>query len=162
MKKLVLFFAAALALASCTEEIQRNEQALVGVKNGQNWRAGGAYANISTSGELTVTGVYQFETLELQLPSATPGTYQLGNSEARRAVFIDENTGVEKIFSTGTGRGDGEIVIQEYNEAARTITGTFKFNAIDEEALDPTAPDSTEVMNFIYGNFYRIPVTPAP
>lgn len=162
MKKIVLFFVAALALASCTEEIQRNEQALVGVKNGQNWRAGGAFANIDTSGKLTVTGSYQFETLMLELPSPAPGTYTLGTSEVRRASFTDATSGVERFFSTGTGRGDGQIIVQEYNEAARTITGTFRFNAIDEDALDPTSPDSTEVVNFIYGNFYKLPVTPAP
>ncbi|RYZ20097.1 MAG: hypothetical protein EOO10_23590 [Chitinophagaceae bacterium] len=160
MKRIVLLFVAALSLASCTEEIQRNEQALVGIKNGQNWRAGGAFATLSQDGSVTISGGLQFENLTLELNTTNPGTYMLGNNDFQRAVFSDDSaTGA--VYSTGAGRGDGEIIIQEYNEAARTITGKFRFNAIDEEALDQENPDSLEVVNFTYGNFYRLPVSPA-
>ncbi|NMH28515.1 DUF6252 family protein [Flavobacterium silvaticum] len=161
MKRIVLLLVAALSLASCTEEIQRNDQALIGIKNGQNWRAGGAYATIGSNGKLTITGALQYETLVLELNTTNPGTYTLGLNTVNRAIFTDIANGGEEIFSTGTGLGDGQVIIQEYNEAARTVTGQFRFNAIDEDALDPTHPDSTEVVNFTYGNFYKLPVTPA-
>lgn len=161
MRRIVLLFVAALALVSCSEEIQRNEQALIGIKNGQDWRAGGAFATIDSDGHLTISGGLQYETLTLEVGTTNPGTYPLGVNNTNVAYFTDDTPLVEKIFSTGTGRGDGEIVIQEYNEAARTITGKFRFNAIDEEALDPENPDSLEVVNFTYGNFYRLPVSPA-
>lgn len=158
MRKFVLFFVAAIALASCTEEIQRNEQALVGLKNGVNWRANGGQAILHSSGNIEISGGYKFENLSIILPSKNPGTYVIGNSNVRKVVFTDNTGGLNRVFSTSVGRGDGEVVIQEYNETTNTITGKFKFNAIDESLTTGVLPDSIHVINFTHGHFYKLPV----
>ena len=51
---------------------------------------------------------------------------------------------------------NGEVVITE--NTGDTVTGTFKFNAINANN-NPLGP---EMVNFQYGTFYKIPVIPAP
>ena len=50
---------------------------------------------------------------------------------------------------------DGEIEITEYDATKMTISGKFKFNA-----SDVTNPISGQVVNFQYGEFYKVPIFP--
>lgn len=59
-----------------------------------------------------------------------------------------------RILNTATS--NGEIVITENN--AGTITGSFKFNAVKNN-VNPFASD---VINFQFGTFYKLKLTPAP
>ena len=159
MKKIFLAVVAVFALGSCTEDVRRNDPALQGLKDGHDWRAGGFSAHRESGGALVISGANQYEALTLELPSANEGTYVLGNSESRKVTFEISRPGAERTFSTGTNRGDGQIVVTEYNEVLQTVTGTFRFNAVDENSPTPEDPDNDDVLNFQYGIFYRIPVT---
>lgn len=50
---------------------------------------------------------------------------------------------------------NGEIEITEYDATKMTISGKFKFNA-----SDVTNPISGQVVNFQYGEFYKVPIFP--
>ena len=52
---------------------------------------------------------------------------------------------------------NGEIEITEYDSAKMTISGKFKFNAVNVNS-----PLSGQVFNFQYGEFYKVPVFPEP
>ncbi|HEU0137984.1 MAG TPA: DUF6252 family protein [Flavobacterium sp.] len=155
MKKFVLLMTLTLALGSCAEDITRNDPSLQGVKDDVNWRAGGATAMIDENGGLTISGGNQFETLILQTPSTEPGTYVLGENENSQAFFIYESATEAYSYSTGTNNDEGgQIIIEEYNTATRTISGTFRFNALNDDAESGAA----DVLNFQYGVFYHIPI----
>lgn len=160
MKKIFLFVVAAVALNACTTDVRDNSPALEGLKNGSRWRAPGVTATLGGGGELIISGGNQFETLTLELPSATAGTYTLGTSESRKAIFEIEGDSGTKTYATGTGIGNGEIEIEVYDDVKHTITGTFRFNAIDEDAVDPADPTAAETVNFVEGHFYKVPVYP--
>jgi hypothetical protein len=51
---------------------------------------------------------------------------------------------------------NGEIEITEFDNVNMTVTGKFKFNAakVDEN------PEGAELLNFQYGEFYKVPIFP--
>lgn len=161
MKKIFLLLFTAIALSSCSEDLRTNNPTLEGYKNGSRWRATGPVAMVSSGGGVTISGGNHFETLNLQLPSTAAATYTLGTGDANKAVFVITSTAAAKTYQTSTGVGNGEIIIQEYDDAKKTITGTFRFNAIDDDAVDPANPTAAETVNFIEGHFYKVPVHPA-
>lgn len=161
MKKILLLFVAAFALNSCTEDVRDNSPALEGLRNGNRWRAPGVVAALGAGGDLTVSGGSQFETLELHTTSTAPGEYILGTGTSNTASFTIVGNGPEKVYLTGAGIGDGKITIEEYDEVKKTISGKFLFNAVDTAAEDPEDPTADEVINFIQGVFYEVPVYPA-
>jgi len=161
MKKIFLLLVASIAVISCTDDVRDNNPAFEGLRNGSRWRAPGVTATIDAGGALTISGGNRFETLTLELPTSDAGTYTLGTSETRRALFETTGDLGEKTFATGTGIGNGEIEIENYDAATNTITGTFRFNAIDADAVDPEDPTPAETINFIEGHFYKVPVRPS-
>ncbi|MBD3582009.1 DUF6252 family protein [Flavobacterium selenitireducens] len=161
MKKIFLLLFSVVALSSCTEDVRDNSPAFEGLRNGSRWRAPGVTATVGAGGDLTISGGNQFETLTLMLPTTDAGTYTLGTSQSRKAMFVIIGDSGTKTYATGTGIGNGEIEIEVYDEVNKTITGTFRFNAIAEDAVDPTDPTAAETINFIEGNFYKVPVRPS-
>jgi hypothetical protein len=57
------------------------------------------------------------------------------------------------MYLTQNGIGDGEIVITNYDGV--TMSGTFRFNAINTI----NNSDQPNAVNFNKGNFYKIPIT---
>ncbi len=53
---------------------------------------------------------------------------------------------------------NGEIYISDYDNVNFTVTGEFKFNAINVD----NNPLGGAVLNYQYGAFYKVPVFPAP
>ena len=143
---------------SCTQEITRNNPSVQGLKDGVMWRARDSYAVWSqTENALTITGLTQYETLTLKTNSTAPQTFVLGTSTSKQATYMFSKDGLELNYATGVAMGDGEIVITEYDDTNHTVTGTFRFNA---ENLD-SGSSGAELLNFIEGNFYKIPVVPS-
>src|SRR5690606_31746272 len=137
----------------CTEDISQNSPALQGLKDNVLWRSAGTTATISPNGHLTITGSRQLETLLLKTSSVSEATYELGLSQQRSATFIRTSGLDETTYTTGNeGLGDGEIVIEEFDSENMTITGTFRFNAVNHEG------DENDIVNFQSGIFYKIPV----
>lgn len=159
MKKIFASFLLVVAVAgmtSCTEEITRNSPALEGMKDDVRWRARASEATLSVDGTLTIVGLTQFETLTLTVPSAAPGTYVIGADGDASATYLYEREGAELFYTTDDEEGDGEIVIEEYDTAKQTVSGTFRFNAINVASN----PLGGHILNYQYGTFYKVPVVP--
>jgi hypothetical protein len=84
-------------------------------------------------------------------------TFIFGDSATRIANFTDTSGDNEISFSTGLNVGDGQLIIEDYDEVANTVTGTFRFNAVN----DQQDPETGEILNFQQGHFYKVPVIPA-
>jgi len=155
MKKIASILLIIFALMSCSQEITRNNPSVQGLKDGVLWRANHSYAVRTTSGVLTITGLTQYETLTLTTNWFEPGTYTLGTNIPNTAAYEFAKDGTTLNYTTGPNIGDGEIKIEEWDDINQTITGKFRFNA----QIVGSNPEGNEVLNFIEGHFYKIPVT---
>jgi hypothetical protein len=156
MKKIAALLFILVALSSCTEEIRRNSPALQGWKDEVLWRAIDAKATLATNGSITITGLTQNETLTLKTSAANPGVYLLGQNDSRMASYLFSQDGNELLYTTGVNIGDGQIKIEEYDQTNMTISGTFRFNAVNVY----NNPLGAETLNYQYGTFYKLPVIP--
>jgi len=155
MKKFASLLLLFVAFTSCSEDIRRNSPALQGLKDNMSWRSAGTTATVSHNGHITITGSRQLETLILKTNSTSEATYTLGTTQQKNATFIRTSGLEETVYMTGDeGLGDGEIVIEEYDSENMTVTGTFRFNAVNHDG------DVEDVVNFTSGVFYKIPVVP--
>lgn len=159
MKKILGLLAAAITVVACTEETRFNTPAFEGKRDGSFWRAGGVSAEITATGGLRIEGRLQNETVLLETPTMDVATYPLGNSLSRRATFTRTENGNEEVFRTGSSFGNGQIRITEVDIANGTVSGTFRFNAIRTTAAVPQEPANEDILNFVNGVFYKIPVT---
>lgn len=62
-----------------------------------------------------------------------------------------------KVTVTNVQNSNGEIKITEYDNVKGTISGKFKFNAANSNG----SPLGEPILNFQYGEFYKIPVLPS-
>ena len=155
MKKQFLYIFFLFAFISCQDDVKFNNPAFEGQKDNVFWRAVDSKAMLAANQSLTIEAYTRNEKLTLKTTSADPGTYFLGTSTSIEATYVLTAVSGTITFSTGTERGNGEIVITEHDEVNNTITGTFKFKA---ENVDNN-PLAGPVLNFQYGHFYKIPVT---
>ena len=154
MKKYLLYSVALLCLNSCEENVKFNNPSFQGIKDNVFWRAVTTTASIKADGSLVVTAYTSDEQVVLSTNSIAIKTYVLGLDEVNTASYSQKNTTTNLSFATGTEKGSGQIVITEYDSANKTISGTFKFNA-----LNTAADSSTETpLNFQEGVFYKVPV----
>ena len=100
---------------------------------------------------------YFYKILTLKTTSTYPGTYLLGGGDSRKATYFYSLDGVDLNYTTALGVGNGEIEITEYDTINKTVTGKFKFNAENDDVNSTAA----KIVNFNYGGFYKIPVTPS-
>ena len=78
-----------------------------------------------------------------------------GTSSSKTATYVLTDSNGSITFATGSGIGDGQIKITEYDDINNTVSGTFKFNA--ENIYNN--PLAGPVLNFQQGVFYKIPIT---
>ena len=160
MKKIAALFALVLTMSACTDEITRNNPGFEGLKNGESWRAAESSAVKSTNGTVVITGLTQYETLVLKVASSNPSTYNLGSSISNQASFVINQNAQEISYQTGINKGEGKIIITEFDDVNQTITGSFEFKA---PKLGPTLPTDLEPaeLHFQKGVFYKLPLEPA-
>ena len=154
MKKYLLYCVALLCLNSCEENVKFNNPSFQGVKDGVFWRAVTTTATIKADGSLVVTAYTTDEQIILKTNDVVMKTYVLGVDEVNKASYSQKNTAIDLDFATGTEKGSGQIIITEYDSANKTISGTFKFNALNT-AADASMETS---LNFQEGVFYKVPV----
>jgi hypothetical protein len=154
MKKTIALLLVLLAITSCTQDIKFNNPAVQGLKDGVLWRANDSFGTLNGTSALTLVAATQFETLTLKTTSATPGTYVLGTSDSKKATFNDKKDGGNVTYQTSINVGDGEIIITEFDQEARTVSGTFRFNAKNTVAT----PQGSTDLNFQEGVFYKVPI----
>jgi polyisoprenoid-binding protein YceI len=140
---------------SCTDEVKFNNPSFEGQKDNVFWRAIDSKAAIAVDGSLTIAGYTRNEKLTLKTTSTTAQSYPLGTSTSKMATYVLTDASGTVTFSTGYGKGDGEIVIEKYDAVNKTVTGTFKFNAVNVNNNPLAGP----ILNFQYGHFYKIPVS---
>ncbi|MEN9908545.1 MAG: hypothetical protein RLZZ540_1694 [Bacteroidota bacterium] len=156
MKKHFLFLIVLFTLFSCQEDVRFNNPAFQGTKDNVFWRAVQSIATVNSGGSLVIEAYTATEVVTLKTNSAAVGTYYIGTTSTSTAtyVFKDPLTKESITFSSGFGVGDGQIVITEYDQVGKTISGTFKFNL--ENTFDN--PLAGPTLNFQYGVFYKVPV----
>ena len=154
MKKQFLYLFLFITFISCSTDVKFNNPAFEGQKDNVFWRAVDSKAILAANGSLSIEGYTRNEKLTLKADLKNPGTYPLGTSTSSMATYVLTDANGTITFSTGSGKGDGEIVIEEYDAVNNTVTGTFKFNA--ENVYNN--PLAGPILNFQYGHFYKIPV----
>lgn len=155
MKKCLLLLLYVISFSSCTDDVKFNNPAFQTVKDNVFWRALNYKASINAAGEITIEGESGYEKVILHTASTTQQTYILGLNDVSTASYSNTSKGQLADFYTGTNKGNGQIVITDYDIEAKTISGTFKFTAVnaDEENVEnPT-------INFTEGVFYKVPVS---
>ncbi|SHM71115.1 DUF6252 family protein [Flavobacterium chilense] len=155
MRKYYYLLLTVFLFISCTEDVKFNTPAFQGLKDNVFWRAK-AYSAYTKNGSFVIRGLLETDGVNLRVPYPVPGTYILGIDDTTTAsysnVFLDETPQ----FTTGTNKGSGQIVITEYNAQNQTISGTFKFYAVNVDEKNIEKPG----MSFTEGVFYKIPITP--
>ena len=152
MKKFTSYIFLLFVIISCQEEVKFNNPSFQGQKDNVFWRAIDSKATIS-AGSLTIEALTSTEKVTLKTNSTSTGTYKLGAGIVNTATYVLTDANGTITFSTGTSKGDGEIVIDKYDAANKTITGTFKFNAKNNNLTVGS------FLNFQKGVFYKVPVT---
>jgi len=155
MKKYYYLIITIFLLTSCTEDIKFNTPAFQGLKNNVFWRAQNYTANTKTNGVLVVEGGLGADAVSLKLPSTSPKTYVLGVDNLTTASYSNRFSSTAPVFTTGTNKGSGQIVITEFDAEKNTISGTFRFTAPNTNEKDLENPSVT----FTEGVFYKIPYT---
>ena len=155
MKKLVLLSLVFVTIFSCSNEVEFNDPAFQGDRENELWRAKAFSASISDDGILTITGVNNYETVNLKISSVSEGSYVVGDESTIAAEYID---GFDVLYSTNNNPDEsvslypelGEIVIEEIDMTTKTFTGTYRFLAFDASGLNS--------IGFTNGIFYRVPL----
>ena len=164
MNKGIYFLLFLIALTSCTQDISTNNTGVLqGVKDNVSWRATDARATVESASTISIEAVTINETLTLNIP--LPSRFvsprngiepydlsKINNGDVTYSFAIDGvTTGYESVLNIDN---PGVIAITEYD--GQTISGTFRFNL---KNIDDSSQEA-KIVNFQYGNFYKVPVTP--
>ncbi|WP_366186356.1 DUF6252 family protein [Flavobacterium ovatum] len=156
MKKGLLYSILVICFISCEENVKFNNPSFQGVKDNVFWRAVTSTATISSGGSLTVNAYTRNEQVILKTNATTVKSYDLGTSNTITATYILTDPAGNITFATSTGKGDGQITITEYDSTNKTISGTFRFNAVNTT----NNPIAEPALNFQQGVFYKVPTSP--
>ena len=140
-------------VSSCTDDVKFNNPAFQTLKNNVFWRAVDYKASTATNGIVVIEGALGYEKVILRVSYVAERTYALGIDDVTTASYLNTFPGELAQFNTGTNKGNGQIVITHTD--GNTISGTFKFTAINKNGSDIENPKIT----FTEGVFYKIPIT---
>lgn len=159
MKNFFSLLALVFLFISCEEDVVLNSPSVQGRLENSFWRAIDSDAVLQPSGGLVITAKARLQTMTLRVPSRNIGTYVLGQSQSRAASFVFNYDNSELFYSTGVTtdedyQGDGEIKITEFDAVNGTVSGSFRFNAVNMA----NNPLGGEILNFNQGVFYKVPV----
>lgn len=156
MKKIVCFLALLFLTISCTEDIMSNNSVFQGLKENVFWRSTNFTAHLTEGGNVIIESYVGTEKVVLQIASVTPQTYILGKDSASAAYYTNDFLENKAQYSTKAEKGIGQIVVTEYNTETNTISGTFRFTAINENSVE----GEMSKIGFTEGVFYKIPISP--
>lgn len=155
MKKIALLLFVFVTCLACETDIKSNTPAMQGKVDNAFWKAIDMRATIASNGSVTITGLARDQKMELRVPSRNLGVHQLGSSNSRNASFTQTIGNEDILFTTGNGiDGSGEIRVTEFDAEAQTISGTFRFNAINAD----NHPMFGESLYCNEGTFYKVPI----
>ena len=153
MKKYFYFLFLIFIVSSCTDDVKFNNPAFQTLKNNVFWRAADYKAITATNGYVVIEGTLGYEKIILRVPYVGEKNYVLGIDNVTTASYLNTFPGELAEFNTGENKGSGQIVV---TNVGNTISGTFKFTAINKDGGDIENPKIT----FTEGVFYKIPFTP--
>ncbi len=156
MKKHLLYSLLLLCFISCEENVKFNNPSFQGIKDNVFWRATTTIATVNAGGTLTINAYTRDEQLTLKTNGVAVKTYDLGINNTVTATYTQTSTLAKLNYATATGKGDGQIIITEYDNTNKTISGTYRFNALNTITNSTAEP----VLNFQQGVFYKIPIQP--
>ena len=145
MQRIITLILITFLTFSCSNEIEFNTPAIQGDINYESWFAKSFQAAFTDNGGIKMIAINKDESLVLTTNDISEGVYTLDKTAISSAIFEDANF----ISYSTLNNGDGEIIIENYDSENLTISGTFKFNSYSE---------SGELVNFINGIFYKIPI----
>ncbi|QSW91025.1 MULTISPECIES: DUF6252 family protein [Flavobacterium] len=154
MKKWIFLLCLIGFFTSCTEDVKFNNPAFQTLKDKDFWRAQTYKAHLETNGTVVIEGSLGYENVILKTASSEEGTYVLGNNDVSKGIYTNTLPSAAVSFSTGTNSGSGQIIITELNTANNTISGTFRFTAVNEDQTNTEKPS----INFTEGVFYKVPI----
>ncbi len=152
MKNFLFLFVIVCSSISCQEDIKFNNPAIQAQKQGVLWRANDFKATLTADGKVVIVGNRGLESISIKTFTIAPHKSILGIDALNFAEYTNKVVGSKGNYSTGFNGGDGEVVIDKYENG--TLTGSFKFKAINTN-IQLESPDAT---NFTQGVFYKIPV----
>ena len=101
MKKFLSLFIIIVAFSSCQEDLKTNNPSMQGLKDDVFWIANDARAYVSSTGNLSIKGLTQFEELTLNTSSTAVGTYLLGTPNANdKAIFTSSFNDTDLLYET--------------------------------------------------------------
>jgi len=145
MKKLLLLTGLLIMLCNCSNNLEFNDRAFQGIKDNELWRASEFSAQIDDKGGLKIVGIFNDESITLNITSPITGVYELGIDSENRISYKPSGSSE---FSTLNG-GSGIVTINAYNMEAQTISGSFSFNAFSANG---------DMTNMIDGVIYQVPL----
>jgi len=170
MKKYTLILVSLITIFSCQKEVEFNDPAFEGLRNGQVlWRAGSYNVSFDANGFLTISGSDGSGDLSFTIPGGSVGTYTLGVIDNTFATYQENDIFYSTIYDGSGGPAqlsDGEIEIMEVDFVNKTFTGSFKFNAysangeqdVNFSGYQGDRPETTNDEE-IGGVFYKLPLT---
>ena len=141
------------AFISCQDNVTFNNPAFEGQKDHVFWRATDSKATL-LNGSLIIEGFTKDEKVTLKTNSINLGTYILGTGILNTAAYSLTDASGTISYATGLDIGEGQIVITEYDTVNNTVSGTFKFNAVNSNNSVLVG----SILNFQYGVFYKLPI----
>lgn len=154
MKKIISLIVLLVIVSSCTEDVKFNNPAFQSLKDNNFWRATTYKAYSDATGGIIIEGALGYEKVTLKVPSSNVQTFVLGVDNVSTASYSNSFPDQSVSFSTGANRGSGQIVITEFNTVNKTISGTFRFNALN----DAEKSNQESKISFSEGVFYKIPI----
>lgn len=124
MKSILFALLAVLLLISC-DEIESYDVALQANIDNSFYKSNDARASLNDDGSLTIQGFTDEQSLTLHLTRLAEGNFSITEGRENYAIFEDFGG---NIYSTRPD-GEGLVTLSEVNEANKTLTGTFYFNA---------------------------------
>ncbi|KAB1156177.1 DUF6252 family protein [Flavobacterium luteum] len=164
MNKCIYFLLFLIGLTSCNQDISINNTGVMqGVKDNVAWRATDARATVESANTISIEAVTINETLTLNIPlpsrfvspSNKIDPYDLSKINNGDVTYSFSIDGVTTDYESDLDIDNpGVIAITEYD--GQTISGTFRFNLKNTD----DSSEEAKIVNFQYGNFYKVPVTP--
>ncbi|HLT49653.1 MAG TPA: DUF6252 family protein [Aequorivita sp.] len=124
MKNILFVLFAALSLISC-EDIETNDVALQANVDNNFYKSTDARAALNEDGSLTIQGFTDEESLTLHVSRLAEGNFTIAEGLPNYAIY----EGIGGSIYTTRPNGEGVVTISEVNEANKTLSGTFNFNA---------------------------------
>ena len=112
MKKILFLVVSAFAFLSCEDNVQFNNPALQAQKDYSFWKAQDIKVTLNTAGQLTITAISGFETIEMKTASNSIGTYEFGTTNTNNfaSYTLDKTQTENNIDHVYTSDGaDGPV-----------------------------------------------------